>query len=150
MTSGVENEGESWIPVQDWALRQRRKGKAVIFIHHANKNNRQRGTSRREDILDYVIKLDKPSDYKPKDGANFVLSFEKHRSWFGTDVESLRVKLIDKADGQRVWEWSTIEENSVDNEKLEIERLHNQGKKQKDIAKELNISASTVCRKLKN
>lgn len=150
MTSGVENEGESWIPVQDWALRQRRKGKAVIFIHHANKNNRQRGTSRREDILDYVIKLDKPSDYKPKDGANFVLSFEKHRSWFGTDVESLQVKLIDKADGKRVWEWSTIEENFVDNEKLEIESLYSQGKKQKDIAKALNISPATVSRKLKN
>lgn len=150
LTSGVENEGESWIPVQDWALRQRRKGKAVIFIHHANKNNRQRGTSRREDILDYVIKLDKPSDYKPKDGANFVLSFEKHRSWFGTDVESLRVKLIDQSDGKRVWEWSAIEENFVDNEKLEIESLYSQGKKQKDIAKTLNISPATVSRKLKN
>jgi 5S rRNA maturation endonuclease (ribonuclease M5)/transcriptional regulator len=150
MTSGVENEGESWIPVQDWALRQRRKGKAVIFIHHANKNNRQRGTSRREDILDYVIKLDKPSDYKPKDGANFVLSFEKHRSWFGTDVESLQVKLIDKADGKRVWEWSAIEENFVDSEKLEIQRLHSQGKKQNEIAKELNVSTATVCRRLKN
>jgi DNA-binding CsgD family transcriptional regulator len=145
MTSGVENEGESWIPVLDWALRQRRKGKAVIFIHHANKNNRQRGTSRREDILDYVIKLDKPSDYKPKDGANFVLSFEKHRSWFGTDVESLRVKLIDNCYGKRAWEWSAIED-----EKLEIERLLNQGKKQKDIAQELNISPSTGSRKLKN
>lgn len=98
-------------------------------------------------ILDYVIKLDKPSDYKPKDGANFILSFEKHRSWFGTDVESLRVKLIDQVDGKRVWEWSAIEENFVE---LEIESLYSQGKKQKDIAKALNISPATVSRKLKN
>lgn len=150
MKSGVENEGESWIPVQEWALRLRRKGKAVIFIHHANKNNGQRGTSRREDILDYVIKLDKPSDYSSKEGANFILSFEKHRSWHGTDVESLRVKLTDQPDGKRTWQWSSVEGSPIDDKTLEIERLFKEGKQQNEIAKELGISPATVSRKLKN
>jgi hypothetical protein len=58
VTSGAENEGESWLPILQWALKQRRQGKAVIFIHHSNKKNGQRGSSRKEDALDYVIKLD--------------------------------------------------------------------------------------------
>lgn len=35
--SGVENEAESWQPVQDWALELRRRGKSVLFVHHAAK-----------------------------------------------------------------------------------------------------------------
>ena len=50
--SGKENEGESWMPVQDWALRLRQQGVCVLFLHHAGKGGQQRGTSRREDLLD--------------------------------------------------------------------------------------------------
>jgi RecA-family ATPase len=49
--TGRENEGEGWLPVQEWALQQRAKGRSVLFIHHAGKGGNQRGTSRREDCL---------------------------------------------------------------------------------------------------
>ena len=55
--SGKENEGESWLPVQRWALRLRQRGISVLFVHHAGKGGAQRGTSRREDLLDVVINL---------------------------------------------------------------------------------------------
>ena len=45
---GKENEGEGWLPVQEWALRHRRAGRSVVFLHHAGKGGAQRGTSRRE------------------------------------------------------------------------------------------------------
>jgi RecA-family ATPase len=61
--TGVENEAESWLPVQQWLLRLRRKGKTVILIHHAGKGKEQRGTSRREDVLDLVLNLRRPDDY---------------------------------------------------------------------------------------
>ena len=64
--SGVENEAESWLPLQNWTLDLRRRGIAVLFIHHGNKSGGQRGTSRREDILDTVIQLKRPNDYKTK------------------------------------------------------------------------------------
>ncbi len=151
MTGGKENEGESWMPVLEWALRMRRQGKAVIFIHHANKNNNQRGTSRREDALDYVIKLDKPPNYKPEEGACFVMSFEKHRSWYGSDVESLRVKLIDQPDGNLSWEWSVANvEGDEDFIVTKMKRLQDEGKTQREIGKEVGMSASSVCRKMKN
>ncbi len=150
VTSGVENEGESWLPVLAWALKQRRQGKAVVFIHHANKNNGPRGSSRREDALDYVIKLDRPPNYKAEDGACFVLSFEKHRSWLGNDVESIHVKLVDLPDGKQTWEWSIFESNK-NNEMLiaEIKRLKSQGKTHEEIGEEFGVSKSTVTRKLR-
>jgi hypothetical protein len=47
-----ENDADAWTPVQNWALQLRRAGKSVILIHHAGKSGRQRGTSRKEDVLD--------------------------------------------------------------------------------------------------
>ncbi len=35
--TGRENEAESWLPVQEWALEQRRAGRSVVFVHHAGK-----------------------------------------------------------------------------------------------------------------
>jgi RecA-family ATPase len=47
-----ENEADSWVPVQNWCLAQRRVGKSVLLIHHGGKSGTQRGTSRKEDVLD--------------------------------------------------------------------------------------------------
>ena len=52
---GKENESESWEPIQTWLLELRRRGIAVLLVHHAGKGGAQRGTSRREDILDTVL-----------------------------------------------------------------------------------------------
>lgn len=38
-----ENEADSWLPVQEWALRMRASGKSVLFIHHAGYGGNQRG-----------------------------------------------------------------------------------------------------------
>ena len=35
--TGRENEAESWHPVADWILELRRRGLAVLMIHHAGK-----------------------------------------------------------------------------------------------------------------
>ena len=59
---GKENEANSWNPIAEWSLKLRSQGKSIIFIHHAGKDNNQRGTSKKEDILDTVINLKHPSD----------------------------------------------------------------------------------------
>jgi hypothetical protein len=53
---------------------------AVLLVHHAGNNGRQRGTSRREDALDTVIALRRPEDYSPEQGARFEVHFEKLRN----------------------------------------------------------------------
>ncbi len=69
--------------MQNWLLRLRRKGIAVLLIHHAGVNGRQRGTSRREDALDTVIALRRPADYCPLQGARFEVHIEKLRQLAG-------------------------------------------------------------------
>src|SRR4051812_14367522 len=68
--AGKENEAESWEPMQTWLLDLRRRGIAVLLVHHAGKGGAQRGTSRREDILDTVLTLKRPEDYEPTEGAS--------------------------------------------------------------------------------
>jgi hypothetical protein len=64
--TGKENEAEGWLPVQGWALRQRAQGRSVLFIHHSGKGGAQRGTSKREDVLDTVISLKGLPTARPK------------------------------------------------------------------------------------
>ena len=61
--TGKENESQSWQTMQAWLLELRRRGMAVLLIHHAGKSGDQRGTSAREDIMDTVISLRRPREY---------------------------------------------------------------------------------------
>jgi putative DNA primase/helicase len=90
--SGKENEGEGWLPVQNWALRHRRAGRAVVLLHHAGKGGAQRGTSRREDVLDTVISLRRPQDYSPEQGARFELHYEKSRGFYGEEAQAFEAQ----------------------------------------------------------
>jgi putative DNA primase/helicase len=83
LASGSEGASDAWLPMQNWLLRLRRKGIAVLLIHHAGTNGRQRGTSRREDALDTVIALRRPADYSPEEGARFEVHIEKARTLAG-------------------------------------------------------------------
>ena len=49
------------------------------MIHHQGKTGDQRGTSAKEDILDTVIRLDRPKDYRSEQGARFEVHLTKAR-----------------------------------------------------------------------
>jgi len=100
--SGKENEAESWLPVQGWALAHRRAGRSILFIHHAGKGGLQRGTSRREDVLDTVIALRRPADYTEDQGARFEIHFEKARGLFGEAARPFEAR-YETRDGAAVW-----------------------------------------------
>jgi len=142
--SGKENEAEGWLPVQEWALRLRSKGKSILFIHHSGKGGQQRGTSKREDVLDTVIGLKHPSDYSPEQGCRFELHFEKARGIAGSDVKPLELQMT-SVNGMTTWAYRTIDVTR--HEKiLELKEL---GLRPAEIAKELGINRSTVTRHLK-
>jgi hypothetical protein len=143
--SGKENESESWQPIQTWALSLRAKGKSCLFIHHAGKGGQQRGTSRREDVLDTVIALRRPSDYSPVDGACFEVHFEKSRGVIGDSVAPLEAKLQTDAHGQQEWLTRTLEDSTYER----VIQLHEDGLAQKEIATELGINKSNVSRHTK-
>ncbi len=142
--SGRENEAESWLPVADWILSLRRRGMAVILTHHAGKGGQQRGTSKREDLLDVVIGLSRPSDYEPSQGAVFVAEFTKARNLAGDEAESLELQL-GGTDEQAAWTWRTVESSTHDR----VVALAKEGLKQSEIAVELEVNKSTVSRHLR-
>jgi hypothetical protein len=142
--SGRENEAESWQPIADWLLSLRRRGIAVILIHHAGKGGQQRGTSKREDLLDVVIQLARPSDYDPRQGAVFVAEFTKARALVGDAAEAIELQLAG-SDEKAEWSWRTVEASTYDR----IVSLAREGLKPGDIAAELEVNKSTVSRHLR-
>ncbi|WP_072389520.1 AAA family ATPase [Hyphomicrobium sp. CS1BSMeth3] len=143
MRTGIENESEGWLPVQNWLLSLRRQGRSVIVIHHANKARGQRGTSRREDILDVVLNLREPQDYDPSEGARFEAHFEKARGLHGAAVEPFEARL-EIIDGRAVWTMREL----ADAHLADIEELRGQGRTIRQIASELGMSKSAVQRAL--
>jgi putative DNA primase/helicase len=92
--------------MQNWLLKLRRQGIAVLLVHHAGTNGRQRGTSRREDALDAVIALRRPEDYSPEQCARFEVHFEKLRNRVAGDgalpfEAKLEAIPADESDGVR-------------------------------------------------
>ncbi len=136
---------DGWESTQAWALRQRASGRSVLFIHHAGKGGQQRGTSKREDVMDTVISLKRPQDYQPSQGARFEVHFEKARGFSGKDAEPLEVCLSITNETGYSWEYKCLEDALVN----KIVELSNEGLNQTEIADELNINKSTVSRKLK-
>lgn len=138
--SGSENESESWQEAQEWALDLRRRGKSVLFVHHAGKNGTQRGTSKREDILDTVIMLKHSDDYKPEEGARFEISFDKARHFSGDDARSFQAQLKTE-NGITGWKISDAPEE----EEIQlIATMRNEKKTIKEITRETGLSKSQV------
>jgi len=142
--SGRENEAESWLPIADWILSLRRRGIAVVLVHHAGKGGQQRGTSKREDLLDVVIGLSRPKDYDPSQGAVFVAEFTKARNLMGADAESLELQLGGD-DDRAVRTWRTVESSTYDR----VVALTKEGLTPGEICAELDINKSNVSRHLR-
>ncbi len=140
--SGKENEADSWLSIATWALRQRASGRSVLFIHHSGKDLKQRGTSRREDILDVVICLRRPADYSPTDGACFEVHFEKARHLYGESMNPIEAKLTTDEIGLQSWLVRTVEDSTFER----VVKLAKEGLTQKEIAEELGIHKSNVSR----
>jgi len=145
--SGRE-DSEAWAPIAEWALHHRAEGRSIIFVHHSGKNGSQRGTSRKEDLLDVVLGLRRPSNYSPDEGASFEIHFEKNRHLFGEDVAPVKVKLVKDDEGKLDWEWNAVKAPSNDRLK-EIVQLKSKGLNQSEIAKKLGVDRATVSRALK-
>lgn len=147
--SGIrEDSKQDWEPVNAWLIRLRHRGLATLLVHHAGKGGQQRGTSGREDSLDTVIQLAKPTGVDAREGCHFELSFEKNRSVTGEDVTPLDVKL-ETVNERLQWVWKPLEVSMQDRAR----RLVDEGVQgPTDLGEELGISkgyASKILKKLK-
>lgn len=138
---GRSNEAESFLPMQDLLLRLRQMGKSVLLIHHAAKSGEQLGTISKETILDTVFKLSPIDEERKTAETQFALSFTKSRNFWGNDASSLIVSLQNG-----VWNYEDASLVMVDAVRERVEEL---GLTQMEIAKELGVNQSTVCRIIK-
>lgn len=132
--TGKENEAEGWLPIQGWALDLRSRGKSVLFVHHAGKGGQQRGTSRREDVLDLVMELKHPENYSAEQGARFEVHFVKARHLAGTEAKPFEAQLEPQG-----WTFRSIENVEM---KRVVDLKEQEGFSYRDIAEELGISKS--------
>ena len=141
---GKENEAESWLPVQEWLLSLRKRGISVLLVHHAGKTGAQRGTSKREDLLDTVITLKRPSDYESNQGARFEVHYEKARGFYGDAATPFEAHLQGD-DNNQYWAVKDIEDSLLER----VKELQSSGLKQREIASEVGCSPAKVNRLLK-
>jgi putative DNA primase/helicase len=139
--SGVENDAESWGTMQQWLVALRRADKAVLLVHHTGKPKRkdgrgdQRGTSKREDILNASLLLFKKLD----EWGRFTVEFTKTRGFRSPDEF---VVLIEHDKEAGVCRLVREPQDMADT----IAEMLGEGWLQKDIATELDISESKVSR----
>jgi putative DNA primase/helicase len=115
---------------------------SVLFVHHAGKNRAQRGTSRREDLLDTVITLKHPADYRPSEGLRCEVHFEKTRSMLGDAAKPFEVRMESGQGGRAVWTCREIEDTKAE----KAAELFAEGFSVRDVAEELGISKSQAGR----
>lgn len=140
--TGKSNDEDSWAPIQSWLLSLRRRGLAVLLVHHTNKTGGQRGTGAKEDVLDNVLELKRPEGYDPTSGAQFEVHFSKSRSLYGKDVQAFEATLTTGPDSKACWAARYVE----DALEQRVRELLDQGLTQAEIAEELNINRSKVGR----
>ena len=127
--------------MQAWCLRQRAAGRSVLLIHHAGKGGSQRGTSRKEDVLNSVVSLKRPIDYDAAQGARFEVHFTKSRGFFGDDAAPFEARLVEGR-----WETGEIVTPSGDDG---LAALKAGGATIREIAERTGVPRSTVADRLK-
>jgi hypothetical protein len=135
-----ENDQESWGPINSFLLQLRWLGKTVIFIHHAGKSGDQRGTSGREDQLDFVLKLTLPAGHDPEDGCCFDAALTKARNFTGAEAAPFNFQIIEHTGGGLTW----VVKNSKESKKEIVIALLGNGFSQKDISEGMGIGKSYV------
>ena len=109
-----ENSKKDWDPINQFFLDLRYNNIITIFIHHSNKEGEQRGTSGREDNIDFSILLEKPRNYNRENGCNFVAKFKKARV-AQADLHLIgdsEFALVETPAGKYEWTVTSIKESS--------------------------------------
>jgi putative DNA primase/helicase len=139
--SGVENEAESWAPIQDWLMALRWSGRSVLLVHHEGRSGKPRGTSKREDVLDTMIGLRAATDdaLTAGDESAFDLSFTKYRDFSNAEAAPRRLHLH-IAGGRLTWQCARL----LDAHDVAVRDMLAAGIRQQDIAGELNLSKGRI------
>lgn len=114
LTQLREDKGDDWRNnMLPFMIACRRRGVAIILVHHCNKMGEQRGTGAREDHLDTSIKLTRVAGDIGHEGCRFKVSFTKARGVYGKALEPFVATLINK-NNKVSWDIAPMEESTLD------------------------------------
>jgi len=145
LTSIDENKSNEWKIVQDWVLYLRSIGKTVLIVHHSGKEKTgYRGTSKMLDCADSAISLQaivddgvQDEDVHQIECKKLKIVYHKARLFSGEDAAPYEAQLMHGR-----WSYRSIELSTMD----KIVANLSAGMSQREIAKELLISQTTVNR----
>ena len=145
LASGVkENDADAWELLLPWLLDLRRKKVSVLLVHHAGRSGEMRGTSRREDSVFWIIKLERESDYTDQ-GCSFLVRFEKNRnSAHNPDSHIWTIKPIDPLSDK-----VEITHRVASFQDLVLDLIRDDVTRCNVIAKELDCAPATVSKAAK-
>ena len=141
LTHAPREDYSGWAPMQHWLMRLRRRGISTLLVHHAGRDGEQRGTNRREDMLDTTISLSRPADYRASEGARFEIHVEKQRAMLGREARPFEATLVTQG-GKACWTFRTLENVAGPR----VAELLNAGFSLRDVAAETGLSRSMVHR----
>jgi hypothetical protein len=132
-----ENDAAQWEKILPWLLQLRRDGIATIIVHHTGIDpSRMRGTTKREDPVDWTLRLDNCKEDYSEAGTHFISRFKKYRGKIALDYEwrfepsvngKVTVTFKEASRGDLILQWVANGLTSCD-----------------DIAKELGVTKGTV------
>lgn len=141
-----ENDNSEMEALMMWMNELRHLGYAVLVVHHANKQGEQRGASKTEDIMDFVIRLQEP-DTGTKEGR-FDLTFSKIRARRPVNDE-ISCRLQNNLTGKLELSYQ-VGSASVHPEMMILRTIAEQPShkptKQATVCRVANLSSSTVSR----
>lgn len=148
-----ENASSEWQSMQDWLVGLRRRGKAVLLIHHGGKpdwesgRSKQRGTSKREDVLNTSVMLHRPPGMSRD---KFLWEWTKTRGWV-PDPDEFTVRITwDGAGGCTLEEVEVGAGDKQEEAAKDLARvLHGEGYTLREIELKTKISRSVLSRMFK-
>jgi DNA-binding NarL/FixJ family response regulator len=143
--SGVsENDADDWEVIKQWFLRLRRQRIAVIVVHHTGRNRQHmRGTTRREDDVFWVIRLDEPADsnFTISPGARFISRFTKNRN-APAEPSSYEWTFSPGATGE-----TSVQYSETSSDETILQWVRDGLDSATEIAKEMGVSTGTISKR---
>jgi ATP/maltotriose-dependent transcriptional regulator MalT len=138
-----ENEADSWEQVDNWFKSLRTNKITPVIIHHANREGKDmRGTSKREDPADWIIRLAannvSSEGTEREEGTSFYNEFTNNRDDGGKRQRPLNWTFATE-NGRTLVNWKL-----KDTKELVYELIKQGVESNGDIADELGITKGTV------